>query len=75
MVLSSRIYRGTSYLDTNLHKDTYSKVRLAVFTNYPSITKDQALDETVLTLFHHMVHAAFNSVVGVRIQSPIMVKG
>ena len=33
--------------------------RLAVFTNYPSVTKDQALEETVLTLFHPVVHSCF----------------
>ena len=32
------------------------KDRLAVFTNYPSVTKNQALEETVLTLFRPMVH-------------------
>ena len=37
-----------------------SKDRLAVFTNYPSITKEQALEETVLTgLFHPVVHGCF----------------
>ena len=36
-----------------------SKDRLAVFTNYPSVTKDQALEETVLTLFHPVVHGCF----------------
>ena len=31
--------------------------RLAVFTNYPSVTNEQALEETVLMgLFHPMVH-------------------
>ena len=34
-----------------------SKDRLAIFTNYPSVTKDQALEETVLTLWFT---AAFN---------------
>ena len=38
-----------------------SKDRLAVFTNYPSVTKDQTLEETVLTcLFHPVpVHSCF----------------
>ena len=37
-----------------------SKDRLAVFTNYPSVTKEQALEETVLTgLFHPVVHGCF----------------
>ena len=43
-----------------------SQDRLAVFTNYPSVTKDQALEETVLTLWFT---AAFNpSVLLLRIQ-------
>ena len=43
-----------------------SKDRLAIFTNYPSVTKDQALEETVLTLWFT---AAFNpSVLLLRIQ-------
>ena len=52
--------------DTPIPKD-----RLAVFTNYPSVTKDQALKETVLTLFHTVVHGYFQ-LVGVKIQSPVM---
>ena len=32
------------------------KDRLAAFTNYPSATKDQALEETDLTIFHPVVH-------------------
>ena len=36
-----------------------SKDRLAVFTSYPSVTKEQALEETVLTLFHPVVHSGF----------------
>ena len=36
-----------------------SKDRLAVFTNYSSVTKDQVLEETVLTLFHLVVHGCF----------------
>ena len=47
-----------------------SKDRLAVFTNYPSVTKDQVLEETVLTLFHPVVHSCFK-LIGVRIQSPV----
>ena len=35
------------------------KDRLAVFTYYPSVTKDQVLEETVLTLFHPVVHGCF----------------
>ena len=46
------------------------KDSLAVFTNYPSVTKDQALDETVLTLFHPMVHSCFQPV-GVTIEDTI----
>ena len=35
-----------------------SKDRLAVFTNYPNVTKDQALGKTVLTFFFYpVVHA------------------
>ena len=39
-----------------------SEDRLAVFTNYPSVTKEQALEETVLTLFHPVVHGCFQLV-------------
>ena len=35
------------------------KERLAVFFNYPSVTKDQALEETVFTLFHPVVNSCF----------------
>ena len=36
------------------------KDREAIFTNYPSTTKDQALEETVFTLFHPpVVHGCF----------------
>ena len=46
-----------------------SKDRLAVFTNYSSVTKDQALEETVHTgLFHPVVHGCFQ-VVGVTIDT------
>ena len=39
------------------------KDKLAVFTNYPSVTKDQALEETVLTgLFHPVVDGRFQCV-------------
>ena len=47
------------------------KDRLAVFTNYPSVTKDQVLEETVLTgLFHPVVHGCFQ-LVGVTIEDTI----
>ena len=36
-----------------------SNDRFAVFTNYPSATKDQAFEETVLTLFYPVVHGCF----------------
>ena len=35
------------------------KDNLATFTNYPTVTKDQALEETVFMLFHPVVHACF----------------
>ena len=38
------------------------KDRLAIFTNYPSVIKDQALEETVLTLFHPVVHGCFQPI-------------
>ena len=48
-----------------------SKDRLAVFTNYPSVTKDQALEETVLTgLFHPVVHGCFQ-LIGITIVDTI----
>ena len=39
-----------------------SKDRLAIFTNYPTVTKDQALEETVLSLFHPVVYSCFKLV-------------
>ena len=48
-----------------------SKDRLVVFTKYPSVTKDQALEETVFTgLFHPVVHDCFQ-LVGVTIEDTI----
>ena len=47
-----------------------SKDRLAVFTNYPSATKGQALEETVLTLFYPAFHGCFQ-LVGVSIEDKI----
>ena len=35
--------------------------RVAVFTNYPSVTKDKALEETGLILFHPVVHGCFQN--------------
>ena len=46
------------------------KDRLAIFINYPSVTKDQALEEMVLTLFHPVVHGYFQ-LVGVTIEGTI----
>ena len=39
-----------------------TKDRLTVFTNYLSITKDQALEETILTLFDPVIHSCFQFV-------------
>ena len=49
------------------------KDREVVFTNYPSTTKDQALEETVFTLFHPMVHGCFQ-LNGVTIEDAIYIK-
>ena len=38
------------------------KDSLATFTNYPTVTKDQVLEETVFMLFHSVVHACFQLV-------------
>ena len=38
------------------------KESLTVFTDYPSVTKDQALEETVLTLFDPVIHSCFQFV-------------
>ena len=38
------------------------KNRLAIFTNHPSVIKDHALEETVLTLFHPVVHSCFQPI-------------
>ena len=46
------------------------KDRLAAFTNFPNVTKDQALDETALTLFHPVVHDCFQ-LIGSRIELPV----
>ena len=45
--------------------------RLAILTNYPSVTNDQALEEIILTLFHQLVHSCFQFI-GIRIQLPVM---
>ena len=46
-----------------------SKDKLAVFTTYPNVTKDQALEGTVLTgLFHLVVHGCFQ-LVGITIDT------
>ena len=48
-----------------------SKDRLAVFTNYPSVTKEQALEETVLMgLFHPVIHGGFQ-LIGITIEDTI----
>ena len=44
-----------------------SKDGLVIFSNYPSVAKDQALEETVLTLFYRVVHNCFQ-LVGITIQ-------
>ena len=36
--------------------------RLAIFINYSSVTKDQVLEETVLTLFYSVVQGCFQLV-------------
>ena len=46
------------YISISIPKD-----RLSVFTKYPSVTKYQALEETVLTLFPTVVYAAVNPLV------------
>ena len=46
------------------------KDRLGIFTNYPSVTKDQVLEETVLTLFHPVVQGYFQ-LIGVTIEDTI----
>ena len=46
------------------------KYRIAISTNYPSVTKDQALEETVLTLFHHLIQGYFE-LVDFTIQLPV----
>ena len=46
------------------------KDRLTIFTNYPSVTKDQALQETVLTLFYRVVYGCFQ-LIGATIEDTI----
>ena len=43
-------------------KKLIPKDRLAIFTNYQSVTKDQALEETILILFHPVVKGFFQLV-------------
>ena len=38
------------------------KDRLVIFTNYPSVPKDQALEETVLTLLHPVIQGCFHPI-------------
>ena len=47
------------------------KDRLVVFTSYQSVTKDQALEETVLILFYPVVKGFFQ-LVGVTIEDTIV---
>ena len=46
------------------------KGRLTVLTNYPSVTKDKALEETALTLFQPVVYGCFQ-LFGVEIHLPV----
>ena len=39
-----------------------SKDRLAIFTNYLSVTKDQVLEETALNFFYPVIHGCFQLV-------------
>ena len=69
--IKTTICASIDYIHLTLHnlccKDIpIPKDSLAVFTNYPSVTKGQALKETVLTLFHTVVHGCFQ-LVGVKI--------
>ena len=49
-----------------------SKDRLAIFTNYPSVTKDKALEETVvMDLFHPVVYGCFQ-LIGVTIEGTMI---
>ena len=41
---------------------SFPKDRLAIFTNYTSVIKYNALEETILTLFHPVVHGCFQLV-------------
>ena len=47
-----------------------SKDKLTVSTNYPSVPKDQALEETVLTLFYPVVDGCLK-LVGITIEDTI----
>ena len=46
------------------------KDKLAIFTNYLSVTKDKTLEETVLTVFHPVAHGCFQPI-GVTIEDII----
>ena len=43
---------------------------LTVFTTYPSLPKNQALEDTVPTLFHPVVHSCFQPI-GVIIENTV----
>ena len=47
------------------------KDKLAIFTNYLNVTKDQALEETILTLFYPVVHGCFQ-LVGITIEDTLV---
>ena len=48
----------------------FINIKTPIRTDRSAVFKDQALEETVLTLFHPMVHSCFQ-LVGVRIHLPV----
>ena len=65
------IYGGALHFKTSIcARIPIPKDRLAAFTNFPNITKDQALEETALILFHPVVHGCFK-LINSRIQLPV----
>ena len=59
----SHKHRYITRVKYNFDQIPISKDGLTIFTNYPSLTKDQVLEKTVLTLFHPVVCGCFQPVI------------
>ena len=77
---NNRVYLQVGFIEA-LHINTpicakvpIPKDRLAIFTNYLSVAKGQALEETVPTLFHPVVHSCLQ-LISVTIEDTIACHG